>query len=92
MNELQYIKADPYPWPFNGNLTPQNTAFIVIDMQVKKSIYILDVAFLTNRSIAGLVILFLFILCFFLFYLLLNGRLTFVERGAMSIKWGTTLR
>jgi biuret amidohydrolase len=28
-----YIAAEPYPWPYNGNLTPQNTALIVIDMQ-----------------------------------------------------------
>lgn len=28
-----YIDADPYPWPWNGNLRPENTALIVIDMQ-----------------------------------------------------------
>jgi biuret amidohydrolase len=28
-----YIDADPYPWPYNGDLTPNNTALIVIDMQ-----------------------------------------------------------
>jgi nicotinamidase-related amidase len=28
-----FIDADPYPWPYNGNLTPENTALIVIDMQ-----------------------------------------------------------
>ena len=28
------IEADPYPWPYNGALTPQNTAIIVIDMQI----------------------------------------------------------
>ena len=27
------IPADPYPWPFDGDLTPQNTALIIIDMQ-----------------------------------------------------------
>jgi biuret amidohydrolase len=27
------IASDPYPWPFDGALTPQNTALIVIDMQ-----------------------------------------------------------
>jgi len=32
MGEL-YVKADPYPWPFNGDLRPQNTALIIIDMQ-----------------------------------------------------------
>ncbi len=28
-----YISADPYAWPYNGNLTPDNTALIIIDMQ-----------------------------------------------------------
>ena len=28
------IASDPYPWPFDGNLRPENTALIVIDMQV----------------------------------------------------------
>src|ERR1700756_5488098 len=28
-----YVEADPYRWPFNGDLRPQNTAFLVIDMQ-----------------------------------------------------------
>ena len=27
------IPSDPYAWPFDGNLTSANTAFIVIDMQ-----------------------------------------------------------
>ncbi len=27
------IASDPYPWPFDGSLRPQNTAIIVIDMQ-----------------------------------------------------------
>jgi biuret amidohydrolase len=29
----RYVESDPYPWPFDGNLRPQNTALIVIDMQ-----------------------------------------------------------
>lgn len=29
----RYIAADPYPYPFNGDLRPENTALIVIDMQ-----------------------------------------------------------
>jgi biuret amidohydrolase len=29
----RYVKADPYPWPYNGDLRPRNTALIVIDMQ-----------------------------------------------------------
>jgi nicotinamidase-related amidase len=28
-----YIKANPYPWPYNGDLRPGNTALMVIDMQ-----------------------------------------------------------
>jgi len=28
-----FIQADPYPWPYNGDLRPENTALIVIDMQ-----------------------------------------------------------
>lgn len=28
-----YIDADPYPWPYNGDLRPDNTTLIVIDMQ-----------------------------------------------------------
>jgi biuret amidohydrolase len=27
------IAADPYPWPYDGRLRPDNTALIVIDMQ-----------------------------------------------------------
>src|SRR4030081_2323264 len=26
-------RANPYPWPYNGDLRPENTALIVIDMQ-----------------------------------------------------------
>ena len=29
----RYVAAAPYPWPYDGRLTPQNTALIVIDMQ-----------------------------------------------------------
>ncbi|MBV9273969.1 MAG: cysteine hydrolase [Verrucomicrobia bacterium] len=28
-----HVKADPYDWPYNGGLRPDNTVFIVIDMQ-----------------------------------------------------------
>ena len=28
-----YIPSSPYPWPWNGDLRPANTALIVIDMQ-----------------------------------------------------------
>jgi nicotinamidase-related amidase len=28
-----YVEADPYRWPYNGDLHPQNTLFLVIDMQ-----------------------------------------------------------
>jgi biuret amidohydrolase len=30
---LRYVPADPYDWPYNGVLAPDNTALIVIDMQ-----------------------------------------------------------
>src|SRR3954447_21082374 len=30
----RYVAADPYPWPFDGDLRPENTALIVIDMQI----------------------------------------------------------
>ena len=29
----RYVAADPYLWPYNGDLRPQNTALIIIDMQ-----------------------------------------------------------
>jgi nicotinamidase-related amidase len=28
-----YVLADPYPWPYDGDFSPGNTALIVIDMQ-----------------------------------------------------------
>jgi nicotinamidase-related amidase len=28
-----FVDADPYPWPYNGDLRPENTAVLVIDMQ-----------------------------------------------------------
>ena len=30
----RYVAADPYRWPYDGNLRPDNTALVVIDMQV----------------------------------------------------------
>ena len=30
----RYVEADPYRWPFDGDLRADNTALIVIDMQV----------------------------------------------------------
>ena len=27
------IASEPYPWPFDGDLRPENTAFVIIDMQ-----------------------------------------------------------
>lgn len=32
MSEI-YLKSSPYPYPYNGDLQPENTALIVIDMQ-----------------------------------------------------------
>jgi nicotinamidase-related amidase len=28
-----YVEADPYPWPYNGELNPATTVVLVIDMQ-----------------------------------------------------------
>ena len=30
---MTHIDSDPYPWPYDGDLRPANTALIVIDMQ-----------------------------------------------------------
>jgi nicotinamidase-related amidase len=30
---MPFVNADPYPWPWNGDLSPANTALLVIDMQ-----------------------------------------------------------
>ena len=29
----KYIAAQPYPWPYDGDLRPENTTLIIIDMQ-----------------------------------------------------------
>ena len=29
----RYVEADPYSWPYNGELHPENTVVLVIDMQ-----------------------------------------------------------
>lgn len=29
-----FISADPYPYPYNGDLRPENTVFLIIDMQI----------------------------------------------------------
>jgi nicotinamidase-related amidase len=29
----RFVVADPYPWPYDGDLRPANTALLVIDMQ-----------------------------------------------------------
>ncbi len=28
-----FVEADPYPYPYNGDLRPENTVFLIIDMQ-----------------------------------------------------------
>jgi nicotinamidase-related amidase len=33
MPEKLHVASRPYPWPYNGDLRPENTALIVIDMQ-----------------------------------------------------------
>src|SRR5438552_9303499 len=30
---MKFVQANPYPWPFDGNLQPRNTALVIIDMQ-----------------------------------------------------------
>jgi len=30
---MPHVKANPYAWPYNGDLRPENTALVVIDMQ-----------------------------------------------------------
>ncbi|WP_375463885.1 cysteine hydrolase family protein [uncultured Methylobacterium sp.] len=30
----RHAAAEPYPWPFDGDLQPENTALVVIDMQI----------------------------------------------------------
>jgi len=30
---MKFVPADPYPWPYDGALTPENTALVIIDMQ-----------------------------------------------------------
>src|SRR6201999_3449108 len=29
----RFLKSEPYAWPYNGDLRPENTALIIIDMQ-----------------------------------------------------------
>jgi biuret amidohydrolase len=29
----RYVAADPYPWPYDGDLRPANTGLVIIDMQ-----------------------------------------------------------
>jgi nicotinamidase-related amidase len=33
MNPERFVHANPYPWPYNGDLKPANTALVAIDMQ-----------------------------------------------------------
>ncbi|HSV51306.1 MAG TPA: isochorismatase family cysteine hydrolase [Burkholderiaceae bacterium] len=33
MTESIHVNAEPYAWPYNGDLRPDNTALVVIDMQ-----------------------------------------------------------
>ncbi len=30
----RFVDAEPYPYPYNGDLRPENTALVIIDMQV----------------------------------------------------------
>jgi nicotinamidase-related amidase len=31
---LAQVEAEPYPWPYNGDFRPENSALVVIDMQI----------------------------------------------------------
>jgi len=31
---MPMIRSEPYPWPYDGELTPTNTALVIIDMQI----------------------------------------------------------
>jgi len=33
MPNESFVNAEPYPWPYDGDLRPDNTALVVIDMQ-----------------------------------------------------------
>jgi len=33
MSAQRFVQANPYAWPYNGDLRPANTALVVIDMQ-----------------------------------------------------------
>lgn len=33
MSAERYLASTPYPWPFDGDLRPANTALVIIDMQ-----------------------------------------------------------
>jgi nicotinamidase-related amidase len=33
MTIKKFVESDPYPWPFDGSLAPDNTALLIIDMQ-----------------------------------------------------------
>ena len=33
MTTSRFVTADPYPWPYDGDLRPANTALMIIDMQ-----------------------------------------------------------
>jgi len=33
MTAQRFVSANPYPWPYNGDLRAENTALVVIDMQ-----------------------------------------------------------
>ncbi len=30
----RFVEAEPYPYPYNGDLRPENTVLLIIDMQI----------------------------------------------------------
>ena len=49
-----YLSSTPYPWPFDGDLRPDNTALIIIDMQTACGIDNNDIQKLSFRRLYGI--------------------------------------